>query len=236
MIKPEFWASKTLMRLSRDSRLLFIAIWNFCDDYGFCLSSTRRILGDVFPIDESVTEKMVGQWLGELVESKLIIPTKYKDQDLFLVRSWNEHQTVQHKSKRKFVDDKDLDEVMSSALESHEDAMRHYLESHAPKKKEERERKRERVQADYKVFEEFWETYGYKKAKGKAESAWAKIPKEIYSEVVTAAGIARAANPNNEYRQHPTTWLNSKGWEDDVAGCKKNGGLKVESTDLSIFE
>ena len=56
MIKPEFWASETLMRVSRDARLVFIATWNFCDDYGFCLNSNRSLLGDVFPLDEDVTE------------------------------------------------------------------------------------------------------------------------------------------------------------------------------------
>ena len=31
MIKPEFWSSETLMSISRDARLTFIGIWNFCD-------------------------------------------------------------------------------------------------------------------------------------------------------------------------------------------------------------
>ncbi len=32
--KPEFWSSAQIIELSRDARLLFIGMWNFCDDNG----------------------------------------------------------------------------------------------------------------------------------------------------------------------------------------------------------
>ena len=96
MIKPEFWASETLMRVSRDSRLTFIGLWNFCDDYGFCLSSLRSIIGDIYPYDESVSEAKLKVWVAELVEQKLIIPVSYNGKHLFFVKGWGEHQTVQH--------------------------------------------------------------------------------------------------------------------------------------------
>ena len=92
MIKPEFWASETLMRVSRDSRLLFIGLWNFCDDYGFCMGSNRRVLGDVFPVDESVTEANVKKWVSELIGVNVVIPLEYKGKKLLFIKSWGEHQ------------------------------------------------------------------------------------------------------------------------------------------------
>lgn len=135
MIKPEFWASETLARVSRDARLTFVGIWNFCDDYGFYLHSMRSILGDIYPLDESVDEKKLTTWVNELIAEKLIIPIEYKGKKILFVTSWAEHQMVQHKSKRAFIEDADLESVIRDTLESHEDLMTHYLESHAPKKK-----------------------------------------------------------------------------------------------------
>jgi len=135
MIKPEFWSSETLMSVSRDSRLTFIGIWNFCDDYGFCLNSNRSLIGDIYPYDETVTEVKLKAWISELVAVKLLIPVDYKSKKLLFVKGWGEHQTVQHKSKRSFIDSADLEHVIKDSLKSHEDLIAVYLDSHAPKRK-----------------------------------------------------------------------------------------------------
>ena len=135
MIKPEFWSSDSLMKVSRDSRLIFIGIWNFCDDYGFCLNSNRSLLGDIFPYDETVTEAKLRAWINQLIEQKLLIPVEYKSKSLLFVKGWGEHQTVQHKSKRSHVEIDDLEQVIKDSLKSHEELITVYLDSHAPKKK-----------------------------------------------------------------------------------------------------
>jgi hypothetical protein len=155
MIKPEFWASETLMRVSRDSRLLFIGLWNFCDDYGFCMNSNRKILGDVFPIDESVSETNIKKWINELIAINVVIPIEYKGKKLLFIKSWGEHQTVQHKSKRSFIESDDLEQVIKDALDSHETLMRSYLDSHAPKRKK---KEKEESNKGFKAWsrEDFW--------------------------------------------------------------------------------
>ncbi len=135
MIKPEFWSSETLMRVSRDARLTFIGIWNFCDDYGFCLNSNRSIIGDIYPYDETVTEAKLRSWINELIAEKLLVPIEYESKNLLFVKGWGEHQTVQHKSKRSFVKVDDLEQVIKDSLKSHEDLIKVYLDSHAPKRK-----------------------------------------------------------------------------------------------------
>ena len=143
MIKPEFWASETLMRASRDSRLLFIGLWNFCDDYGFCMGSNRRVLGDVFPVDDNVTEANIKKWITELITVNVVIPLEYKGKKLLFIKSWGEHQTVQHKSKRSFIEPTDLEHIIKETLDSHEELISNYLDSHAPKRKLKKKEKEE---------------------------------------------------------------------------------------------
>ena len=42
IIKPEFWADAKIGRLSFGARLLYIAMWNFADDYGIISASPRQ--------------------------------------------------------------------------------------------------------------------------------------------------------------------------------------------------
>jgi len=99
------------------------------------MGAPRRVLGDVFPVDENVTETNVKKWLTELIEINVVIPLEYKSKKLLFIKSWGEHQTVQHKSKRSFIDTVDLEQVIKDTLDSHETLMRNYLDSHAPKRK-----------------------------------------------------------------------------------------------------
>lgn len=42
-IKPEFWTDGKVSRLSDSSALLFIALWNYADDFGFFSCDTREL-------------------------------------------------------------------------------------------------------------------------------------------------------------------------------------------------
>ena len=158
MIKPEFWTSETLMRVSLQSRLTFIGVWNFCDDYGFTLHSIRKIIGDVYPNDESVSESDVKQWIDELIKVKLVIPLTYNGKNLLFIKGWGEHQTVQHKSKRAYIQESDLEEVITSSLKSHEDLVSVYLASHAPKRKKKEESNKEESNKEESNKEEEFNT------------------------------------------------------------------------------
>lgn len=99
MIKPEFWTSKTLMRVSRDARLMFIGLWNFADDYGIHDDSNRRIIGNIFPYDETVSENDIQKWKSELLNEHLLTKIDYLGHQYLFIRSWEEHQKVPHPGK-----------------------------------------------------------------------------------------------------------------------------------------
>ena len=72
-------------------------------------------------------------------------------------------------------------------------------------------------------FSEFWNQYphrgGAKKGKAAAEKAWAKAIKARASPQQIIAGALRYANDRQViqgYAKDPATWLNAKGWEDDI--------------------
>ena len=91
-IKPEFWSSEQVMSCSPLARLLFIGIWNFCDDGGNHPLSPRTIKALVFPGDD-ITVDSVDGLLGELKSSKLIAIYSVDGKTYLHVRGWR-HQKI----------------------------------------------------------------------------------------------------------------------------------------------
>jgi len=72
-------------------------------------------------------------------------------------------------------------------------------------------------------FDLFWKAYPKKKSKGQAEKAWSKIkPDQTLLQTILKAidqnkQSAQWQKDNGQYIPHPATWLNAKGWEDEIA-------------------
>jgi len=118
MIKPELWTSKRINRVSLESNLLFIAILNFCDDFGTIQDSNRMILGNCFPYRENITEKMIEKWKSELVEVQLLAKIEYQGRNLLAVVKWEKHQTIMNRSKRNNIDNNLENQDVIDTIES----------------------------------------------------------------------------------------------------------------------
>jgi hypothetical protein len=95
-VKPEFWSSEQVMSCSPIARLLFIGIWNFCDDGGNHPMSPRTIKALVFPGDD-ITIDAVERLIGELVAADLLI-TYFAEGKVYLhVLGWK-HQKIEKKN------------------------------------------------------------------------------------------------------------------------------------------
>jgi len=77
-IKPEFWGSESIGRLSRDSRLLFIALLSFADDSGRGRGVFPALSGQLFPYDTDAREKLP-TWFSELEREGMV--RRYKGPD-----------------------------------------------------------------------------------------------------------------------------------------------------------
>lgn len=91
-VKPEFWSSEQVMSCSPLARLLFIGVWNFCDDGGNHPMSPRTIKALVFPGDDITTES-VDRLLGELASANLIAMYHTEGKTYLHVQGWK-HQKI----------------------------------------------------------------------------------------------------------------------------------------------
>lgn len=95
IVKPEIWTSEQFVSLTRDARLAFIGLLNFCDDGGVHTASATRLKMEVFPADELTIndiERISQEWLNVgLVES-----FDYDGITYWHVTGWNKHQVIDY--------------------------------------------------------------------------------------------------------------------------------------------
>lgn len=90
--KPEFWTSEQVVECSRDARLLFLGMWNFCDDGGVMKNSPKRIKMEVFPADD-LDSSSIRRLLDELSTNDLILYYEVDETSYIKVLGWN-HQKI----------------------------------------------------------------------------------------------------------------------------------------------
>jgi hypothetical protein len=90
--KPEFWTSEQIVECSRDARLLFIGMWNFCDDGGVMKDSPRRIKMEVFPADD-LDSSSIRRLIDELVSNGLLHIYEVGNTSYIKVLGWH-HQNI----------------------------------------------------------------------------------------------------------------------------------------------
>jgi len=99
MVKPEFFGSESLGKVSIPARLLFIGLWVFGDDYGNIKAQYKRIRNSVFP-DTDITEKEIVVMLSELEEVGCIDVYESNDDGLVInIPHFTDYQTVNNPSK-----------------------------------------------------------------------------------------------------------------------------------------
>lgn len=91
-VKPEFWSSEQVVRCSTNARLLFIGLWNFCDDAGIHPASLMRLKMEVFPGD-AYTSDDIKNWIDELLDANLLQSYEVENKPYWQVIGWH-HQRI----------------------------------------------------------------------------------------------------------------------------------------------
>ena len=92
-IKPEFWESESLGKVSREARLLFIGLFSCCDDVGRARASSRLLASRLFPYDDDAFKRLPG-WIAEL-EKQGCIRIYVVDGESYLdLPKWANHQKI----------------------------------------------------------------------------------------------------------------------------------------------
>jgi hypothetical protein len=91
-VKPEFWTSEQISECSTIARLLFIGMWNFCDDAGNHPASLKQLKMQLFPSDDiSISE--IDEMVKDLLKNDLIAQYTVNNKDYWHVLGWH-HQKI----------------------------------------------------------------------------------------------------------------------------------------------
>lgn len=96
-IKPQFFRSHQIADLSSDAcRLTCIGLWTYCDDAGRGIDDARVVKGEIWPLHDRVTAKVVEKHLAELAAGDDPIICRYVSagRRYLHVVKWAEHQRV----------------------------------------------------------------------------------------------------------------------------------------------
>ncbi|WP_207458635.1 hypothetical protein [Azospirillum sp. SYSU D00513] len=92
-VKPDFWTSEQVVSCTFMARLLFIGLWNFCDDSGVHSDSPMRIKMEVFPADDIAAAEVAGL-VDELVGAGLLERYSVGAASYLRVTGWKKHQKI----------------------------------------------------------------------------------------------------------------------------------------------
>lgn len=94
-IKPDFWESESIGRLSMGARLLCIACLNMADDEGLLRWNEAYLMSQAFIYDDLNIEQ-ISEWMHELVREKIIFPYKAgsTNQKLAWIINFRNHQVI----------------------------------------------------------------------------------------------------------------------------------------------
>lgn len=101
-IKPEFWTSAQILECSRNARLLFLGLWNFCDDKGRHPFNPKQIRAEIFPSDDLSEDDILGM-LQELSINDLIVIYEHDNKHYFYVPGWH-NQRIDKPQPAKYPD------------------------------------------------------------------------------------------------------------------------------------
>lgn len=103
-VKPEFFTSETLARVSISARLTFIGLWTYVDDNGVGIDNERLIDAALYPLDEDALESLrrVSEDLRQLSDAGVITRYEVTGRRYLFVTSWYEHQKVSHPGKPRY--------------------------------------------------------------------------------------------------------------------------------------
>lgn len=246
-IKPEFWSDEQVMSCSIHARLLFIGLWNFCDDSGVHPLKPVSLKALIFPGD-SIDSTSIRRLLLELYENDLIALYDADGKQYLQVLGWA-HQRID-KPTRKYptqengipikTDTYQLKFEESSkntrgvVVEESDTEWKGVNQKLSPKSK-----KPESASAE--DFAIFWKLYPRKAAKKDAVKAWTKIKPELVPLIMKSLGEHCACREwlkdDGQFIPYPASWLNGEKFNDEVrpyvAGQTNTGTNRTRSPSLS---
>ena len=233
-IKPEFWDSPSVASASPWARLLFIAMWNWADDYGRGTANLKELEGFAFPNDDHFTDRSGNtvhfrELVAEVAECFGVVLYEADGRPYYAIPTWDDHQRNERRAKQsKFPDPPASPQVNTTERNMHgisateERKPQDPPRSSGPGTGEQGNRGTVSTSSvpDEGRFDEFWEVYPRRIAKKEAMKKFDKAVKDGVNPQALIDGAkayaASVAGKEQKYIAHPTTWLNQGRGEDET--------------------
>lgn len=101
-IKPDFFRSASVARLSYRARLTWQGLWTYADDEGRGRDDPRDIKGQIWSQDDSVTWQEVVVDMDELAGAGKLVRYEVDGERFFFIPSWGEHQKISKPTPSRF--------------------------------------------------------------------------------------------------------------------------------------
>lgn len=97
-IKPEFWSSPGVAKMSPLARLAFIGMWNWADDTGRGTYNPRELMGFIFPNDKNMTVAEFQALCAEIRAHVAVHFYTVAERSYYVIPSWKKHQSKHAKN------------------------------------------------------------------------------------------------------------------------------------------
>lgn len=247
-VKPEFWKSEAIARLSHRERLTFIALWSYVDDNGVGRDVPQLIAGELFALEPDPREALanVRGDLARLADEGRITRYTVDGKAYLHITNWHEHQRIDKPNKPRYPGPDDPSAAPTCGYGDPRDTLatpsRGSSESPPPEQwssgteeqgAEENPSSSLALRGERRPdpFDSFWAQYPRKVGKVAARKAYLKARRSVDHDTIMAGVIRYADDPTREpaFTAHPSTWLNEGRWEDE-GPVRPAGQLALGST------
>ena len=228
-IKPEFWRSPSTAAASPRARLLYIAMWNWCDDYGVGEWTPRELLGFAFPNDEDVTN---AEFQSLCTEVAACFGTEFyvvRGRRFYYIPAWDDHQKNERRATGKYpkpdVPEASPDQEFSGVAEKRGTSVRNTGDTASGTGNREQGNREQGTGESApsvlsELFETCWSDWPRKTDKAEAKKRFAIAAKKIghyeLAGFISAFGHAYAATTEKQFVPGLGTWLNRERWTDEM--------------------
>lgn len=241
-IKPEFFESPDIAKLSFLGRYLYIGMWCVADDRGVGVLDVNLLRAKLFPLDTSThggfTECTHGIQvaLKQMQNMKMIAIYEVDKRTYYEIKNWKKHQTINRPSQPKYPPStsenaKPVKIHSDGSLSEHVGLTEDSPQEQGTGNREQGSNSLAQTSASGAVarptnnpkptsytqeFETFWETYPLKRDKRKAFRAFQQARKRASLDEITAGAKRYRDDPNREerYTKYAEGWLRADGWLD----------------------
>ena len=103
-IKPEFWDSPSTAKAGPWARLLYIALWNWADDYGRGTANLKELEGFAFPNDDTFVDRdgntaTFRRIVTEVSDCFGVVFYEVDGRPYYAIPTWEEHQRSEKRAK-----------------------------------------------------------------------------------------------------------------------------------------